>query len=562
MALEDLLDRVVAPADAPAPAILDTRGRVVATRGALGARVRSYAGAFAHAGLEAGDPVAFGVRQDADGIAWLLGALRAGIVVVVLDPGVAPSLVAAQCRAAGVRAVVTDGGVATLAGSRVLRSIAARRGVRLPDPATLAPARWATSRVIGIGGPPRLDRLAGDDARRPLPGDAAALVLFTSGTTGAPRGVVHSPAGLATTLEQASALVELGPGDRVLGTGLHLIGPALLAGAAVVLPPGRGASDALARTTRRSRRHARLPAAPPCDGMGGRRWRGREAPGAPPWQRPGPERGPRPARREPAGRPGGLDLRDDRAPAGRARRRGGAPGVRRARRRPRRDAAPRRPAADRRARRAPRGRPGARPRVPRRAAARRGAAHRGPGTLDARAAGPPRPPQGDAHPGWGEHLSVAVRARPRGAARLEAVVMVGVERPDGDEVVVLFAVPRRATTRRGAPPARGGCASARRRSTPSPPGSVLAIGSCRGPAGRTSRIGRRRRDRRCATRNRRRRDADRRHGGTGFVGGAIAGRLPARATRSSARSRRGAADLERRLRGGISPRLTRRRPRS
>jgi acyl-CoA synthetase (AMP-forming)/AMP-acid ligase II len=260
MALEDLLDRVAEPTDAAAPAILDARGRVVATRGALGARVRAYSGAFAQAGIEAGDPVAFGVRQDADGIAWLLGALRAGIVVVVLDPGVAPALLAAQCRAAGVRAVVTDGGVATLTGSRVLRSVAARRGVRLPDPATLAPARWATSRVLGIDRPPRLDRLAGGDARRSLPGDAAALVPFTSGTTGSPRGVVHSSASLATTLEQASALVELGPGDRVLGTGLHLIGPALLAGAAVVLPPGRGGTDALARTTRVAGvTHASLP---------------------------------------------------------------------------------------------------------------------------------------------------------------------------------------------------------------------------------------------------------------------------------------------------------------
>ena len=260
MTLEALFDLVATPADAAATAILDARGGVVATRGVLAERVRSYAGAYARAGLAPGDPVAFGVRQDADGIAWLLGALRAGIVVVVLDPGVAPSLLAARCRAAGVRAVVMDGGVATLTGSRVTRWAAAGRGVRLADPATLAPATWTTSRAIGFRRFSRLDALAGGDARRPLGNDAPALVLFTSGTTGAPRGVVHSPGGLAATLGQAAALVDVGPGDRVLGTGLHLVGPALLAGAAVVLPPGRGGADGLARTTREARvTHVSLP---------------------------------------------------------------------------------------------------------------------------------------------------------------------------------------------------------------------------------------------------------------------------------------------------------------
>ncbi|HEU0244217.1 MAG TPA: class I adenylate-forming enzyme family protein, partial [Candidatus Limnocylindrales bacterium] len=92
------------------------------------------------------------------------------------------------------------------------------------------------------------------------PGDAPALVIFTSGTTDAPRGVVHSPAGLAATLAQAGRLADLGPGDRVLGTGLHLVGPALLAGAGVVLPPARANARALAQVTRATGvTHASLP---------------------------------------------------------------------------------------------------------------------------------------------------------------------------------------------------------------------------------------------------------------------------------------------------------------
>ena len=258
MTLDALIDRVATPDEPSAPAIMDARGRVVATRGALGDRVRAYAGAFARAGIAAGDPVAFGVRQDADGIAWLLGALRAGIVVVVLDPGVRPSLLAAQCRAAGVRAVVMDGGVATLAGSSVMRWAAARRRRTAPGP--------DDARAVDLGDV--------TSARRESSASTASRAATRAGrsTTAPPRSSCSRPGrparpgrrplagGLAATLEQGAALVELGPGDRVLGTGLHLVGPALLAGATVVLPPGRGGTDALARTTREARvTHVSLP---------------------------------------------------------------------------------------------------------------------------------------------------------------------------------------------------------------------------------------------------------------------------------------------------------------
>ena len=81
--LEAMLDAVVEPARPHDPALLDARAAVLATRGVLGARVRARAAAFARAGIEPGTAVAFGVRQDADGIAWLLGAIRAGLAVVI-----------------------------------------------------------------------------------------------------------------------------------------------------------------------------------------------------------------------------------------------------------------------------------------------------------------------------------------------------------------------------------------------------------------------------------------------------------------------------------------------
>ncbi len=242
-------DLVTSGAGGDRPAFVDPTGRVTLTRSGLAVRIRRAAGSFAGAGLGPGDAVAFGIRQDAEGVAWLLGAIRAGVTVVVLDPGLAPSTTIDRCRAAGVRAVVLDPGVALAAGSRLGRRVAAAAGLRIPDPRALGGDVWVTG-ATPLRGVRRLDRVGRADARRPRSADEPALVVFTSGTTGAPRGIVHSSRSLAATLDAVVGLSGMRPDDRVLGTGLHLTVPALLAGATVVIPP-RGGATRLASVTRR-----------------------------------------------------------------------------------------------------------------------------------------------------------------------------------------------------------------------------------------------------------------------------------------------------------------------
>ena len=101
-----------------------------------------------------------------------------------------------------------------------------------------------------LAGVTRLDRGGQPDAQRSLDSDAPALVLFTSGTTGEPRGIVHTPRSLAATLERVADLSGIDAEARVLGSGLHLTVPALLAGATVVLAGTRDTAR-LAATTRR-----------------------------------------------------------------------------------------------------------------------------------------------------------------------------------------------------------------------------------------------------------------------------------------------------------------------
>ena len=194
-ALEELLDRVVRAR--PTRRARDRRAeRAAGSRPAaqLGGRVRAYAGAFARAGFAPGDRSRSRCRQDADGIAWLLGGASGGDRRRRARSGLAPAPLAARCRVAGV--------VGRRHGRRSSRRSPGRPScVRWPPGAGSGSpiprssrhhcgrrrGRSVVSRAsTGSRAVTRAGRSAGTRPR---------IVIFTSGTTDEPRGVVHSPAG-------------------------------------------------------------------------------------------------------------------------------------------------------------------------------------------------------------------------------------------------------------------------------------------------------------------------------------------------------------------------------
>ena len=248
MTLQGLLDDLDrGAANKPqAPAFIDRHGRVVLTHGTLARRIDERAGALAAAGLVPGDRVAFGVRPTPDGFAWLLACFRAGLAVIVLDPGVGADLLVARCRAAGVSAVLIDPVAHALSSGRLGRRLARTFGVGLPDPRRLDDRVLVTGPTFARG-VVRVDRLVQTAPRAGWAEEDAALVVFTSGTTGAPRGVVHTPRSIVANVTAVRDLADLTPDARVFATAPNLVVPTLLAGASVVHAPRRAAD--LARIT-------------------------------------------------------------------------------------------------------------------------------------------------------------------------------------------------------------------------------------------------------------------------------------------------------------------------
>lgn len=115
--------------------------------------------------------------------------------------------------------------------------------------------------VLGSGVPGNIDGTTDADEPVQLPPDKEILVQYTSGSTGTPRGVRHSSAGVEAVLTGFGSVLDLSPEDAMLSTaklsfsyglGNSLLFP-LAAGARAVLMSGAVDQYVVADTMRRHR---------------------------------------------------------------------------------------------------------------------------------------------------------------------------------------------------------------------------------------------------------------------------------------------------------------------
>ncbi|MEU4840174.1 AMP-binding protein [Nocardia testacea] len=202
-AAELLCDRH--PADAVAFTVIDSDlSAVDLTYGELRARSERFAAALAGLGVGAGDQVATLMAKSVDLVVVLLGIWRRGAVHVPLFTAFAPPAIAFRLQASGASVVIADPD---------------QVGKLAPGDDMPAEPPWRTI-VTGTADAPgalRMDELpaagAGTEPPAVVGGDGLLVQLFTSGTTGTPKGVPIPVRALASFHAYQEFALDVRPGD-------------------------------------------------------------------------------------------------------------------------------------------------------------------------------------------------------------------------------------------------------------------------------------------------------------------------------------------------------------
>jgi acyl-CoA synthetase (AMP-forming)/AMP-acid ligase II len=191
------------------------------------------------AGLHKGDNVLFICKPDIEGLCLALGLLHAGITVSIIDPFTSDDLFMNRCKSAQVTHVIAPAALYNIATPKSLLGKITR--MQIADINNLEADKLSFGSFLGNK---KIDAKKWLTMRIPTVEDAtdedsSAIIVFTSGTTSEPKGVVHSFRSLSSSISATAGELGVKSGSRVYSEPMTVGLVALSVGAEWIIPiPG------------------------------------------------------------------------------------------------------------------------------------------------------------------------------------------------------------------------------------------------------------------------------------------------------------------------------------
>jgi acyl-CoA synthetase (AMP-forming)/AMP-acid ligase II len=243
--LTAMVDGVVARSRDAGEQVILHHGRRTLTGVTLAEQVQRVSQAFARQGMRPGDVVLLGTRPGVDSLVVVLACMRNGAVITLVDPGLGSELFDRRLEVLRPAWVIADSVVYAASAPTPFSWYLRRKGLELPRLARV-PGRHIRvgPRIAGLV--PRslsLRQLEREHHGEPvslpsgLDPDAPSIIVFTSGTTGAPKGVQHSGRSVVGAMRMMLSAFELPERATFYTHDLHAIVAGMLHGAGVVVSP-------------------------------------------------------------------------------------------------------------------------------------------------------------------------------------------------------------------------------------------------------------------------------------------------------------------------------------
>jgi len=189
--------------------------------------VNGFAASLKHLGVQKGDRVIFLERPTIRGVAIFFALYRMGATVVIADPAMGNENFLSRVKYSCAKWTVIDPKLNFLRKIPIATKLLRVLNYEIPDLHNTLPQPIALSKVSNFA-TETIEEVKIED-------ESEALIIFTSGTTSSPKGVVHDFGSIRSMLDLICSNVTVTPDDIFYSSQLHFTLIALLTGSSAVM---------------------------------------------------------------------------------------------------------------------------------------------------------------------------------------------------------------------------------------------------------------------------------------------------------------------------------------